>query len=190
MLNDNVFIALLHFPAMDRDGKTIITSFTTMDLHDIARPARAYEINTYYIVQPVDAQRAVIKKQIEYWSSEEGLKTNPTRAETVKLVKLVYTFEEVLEDIQSLRGRKPIVVGTDARNYSNTVSYDFLRKEIEKRERDFLIVFGTGYGIPPDLMRTFDYILEPVYGAGDWNHLSVRNACAIILDRLLSRNRC
>ncbi|MFZ8784570.1 RNA methyltransferase, partial [Thermocrinis sp.] len=88
MLNHNVFIALLHFPAMDKEGRTIITSFTTMDLHDIARPAKAYEINTFYIVQPVDAQRAVIKKQIEYWSSEEGLKTNPTRAETVKLVRL------------------------------------------------------------------------------------------------------
>ncbi|MFN3472301.1 MAG: RNA methyltransferase, partial [Aquificaceae bacterium] len=61
---------------------------------------------------------------------------------------------------------------------------------IHKRERDFLIVFGTGYGIPPSLMNTFDYILEPIYGAGDWNHLSVRNAAAIILDRLLSKNRC
>jgi hypothetical protein len=100
MLNHNVFIALLHFPAMDREGRTIITSFTTMDLHDIARPARAYEINTFYIVQPVDAQRAVIKKQIEYWSSEEGLKTNPTRAETVSLVQLAYNLEEVIEDIQ------------------------------------------------------------------------------------------
>ncbi len=190
MLNDNVFIALLHFPAMDRDGRTIITSFTTMDLHDIARPARAYEINTYYIVHPVDAQRAVIKKQIEYWSSEEGLKTNPTRAETVRLIKLVYSFDEVLEDIQNTRGRKPAVVGTDARTYQNTVSYDYLKREIDKRERDFLIVFGTGYGIPPDLMQSFDYILEPIYGAGDWNHLSVRNACAIILDRLFSKNRC
>jgi Uncharacterized protein conserved in bacteria, COG4752 len=81
-------------------------------------------------------------------------------------------------------------VGTDARTYSNTVSYEFLKREIEKRQEDFLILFGTGYGIPPDLMNTFDYILEPIYGAGDWNHLSVRNACAIILDRLFSKNRC
>jgi hypothetical protein len=190
MLNHNVFIALLHFPAMDKEGRTIITSFTTMDLHDIARPAKAYEINTFYIVQPVDAQRAVIKKQIEYWSSEEGLKTNPTRAETVKLVRLAYNLEEVIEDIQNRRGRKPKLVGTDARTYPNTVSYEFLKREIEKRQDDFLILFGTGYGIPPDLMNTFDYILEPIYGAGDWNHLSVRNACAIILDRLFSKNRC
>ncbi|MCS6875305.1 MAG: RNA methyltransferase [Aquificaceae bacterium] len=190
MENHNVFVALLHYPAMDREGKTIITSFTTMDLHDIARPSRAYEINTYYIVQPVDGQRLVIKKQIEYWLSEEGLKTNPTRNEVVKLVKLCYTFDEVLEDILLSRGKRPVIVGTDAREYPNTVSYRWLSEEIHKRERDFLLVFGTGYGLPPSLMSTFDYILEPVYGAGDWNHLSVRNAVAIILDRLLSKNRC
>ncbi len=190
MVNDNVFIALLHYPAMDKEGNLIITSFTTMDLHDIARPARAYEINTYYIVQPVDGQREVIKRQIDYWLSEEGQRTNPTRHEVVKLVKLCYTYEEVIEDMVQRRGKKPVVVGTDARTYPNTISYEELRKEIHKRERDFLIVFGTGYGIPPSLMQTFDLILEPVYGAGDWNHLSVRNAVAIILDRLLSRNRC
>ncbi len=190
MINHNVFIALLHYPALDKHGRIIITSFATMDLHDIARPARAYEINTYYIVQPVDGQRSVIKKQLDYWLSEEGLRTNPTRNEVVKLVKLLYTFDEVIEDIINTRGRRPIIIGTDARDYPNKVSYDFLRSEIKKRDRDFLIVFGTGYGIPPDLMKTFDYILEPVYGAGNWNHLSVRNAVAIILDRLFSRNRC
>ncbi len=190
MLNENVFIALLHYPAMNKEGKLIVTSFTTMDLHDIARPARTYEINTYYIVQPVDGQRLIIQKQIDYWMSQEGLNTNPTRHEIVKLIKLMYTFEEVLEDIQNLRGRKPVIVGTDARKYPNTVTYRWLSEEIHKRERDFLIVFGTGYGIPPDLMNTFDYILEPIYGASDWNHLSVRNAAAIILDRLLSSNRC
>ncbi len=129
MLNHNIFIALPHFPAMDREGRTIITFFTTMDLHDIARPVRAYEL--------VDAQRAVIKKQIKYWSSEEGLKTNPTRAETVSLVRLAYNLEEVIEDIQNIRGRKPKLVGTDARTYPNTVSYKFLKRKIEKTGRLF-----------------------------------------------------
>jgi hypothetical protein len=190
MKYENVFIALLHYPAMDREGKVIVTSFTTMDLHDIARPARAYEINRFYIVQPIDAQRAVIQRQINYWLSEEGRRANPTRYEVVQLVRLKYTLDEVVEEIKEERGRRPLLVGTDARKYPNTVSYGDLREMIRRKDRDFLILFGTGYGIPPDLMRTFDYILEPVYGAGDWNHLSVRNAVAIILDRLLSRNRC
>ncbi|HIC98042.1 MAG TPA: RNA methyltransferase [Aquificaceae bacterium] len=190
MKNTNVSIVLLHYPAMDREGKVIVTSFTTMDLHDIARPARAYEINTFYIVQPIDAQRLVIKRQLDYWLSEEGRRANPTRYEVVKLVKLKYALDEVIEEFERERGRKPVIVGTDAREYPDAVSYDYLRKEIFKRDREFLIVFGTGYGIPPDMMRTFDLILEPIRGAGDWNHLSVRNAVAIILDRLFSQNRC
>ncbi|HID79334.1 MAG TPA: hypothetical protein EYP42_02225, partial [Aquificales bacterium] len=52
--NENVFLVLLHYPVLGKDKKTpIITSFTPLDLHDIARPARTYEINTYYIVQPL-----------------------------------------------------------------------------------------------------------------------------------------
>ena len=35
-----------------------------------------------------------------------------------------------------------------------------------------------------ELREEFDYILEPVYGHGDYNHLSVRSAVSIILDRL------
>ncbi|RLJ71369.1 hypothetical protein BCF55_1671 [Hydrogenivirga caldilitoris] len=190
MINENVSIALVHYPAMDKEGKLIVTSFTTMDLHDIARPARAYEVRSFYIVQPIDAQRLVIKRQIDYWLSEEGRAANPTRYEIVQLVRLKYTLEEVVEDIERERGKKPILVGTDARKYHKTIGYAELKREIEDREREFLIVFGTGYGLPPDLMRTFEYILEPVYGAGDWNHLSVRNAVAIILDRLFSKNRC
>ncbi len=190
MLNDNVFIALLHYPAMDRDGRLIVTSFTTMDLHDIARPARTYEVSRFYIVQPIDGQRLVIKRQLDYWLSDEGKRANPTRYDVVKMVRLKYTLDEVIEELHQERGRRPLLVGTDARTYPNTVGYRELSEEIRThRERDYLILFGTGYGIPPDMMRTFDYILEPVYGAGDWNHLSVRNAAAIILDRLFSRNR-
>jgi len=190
MKNSHVSIALLHYPATDREGRLIVTSFTTMDLHDIARPARAYEVGRFYIVQPVDGQRIVIQRQIAYWLSEEGRRANPTRYETVQLVRLKYTLDEVVDELTGERGRRPILVGTDARRYPNTVGYRELRERIEQRREDFLIIFGTGYGIPADMMRTFDLILEPIYGAGEWNHLSVRNAVAIILDRLFSRNRC
>ncbi len=186
----SIFIAVLHWPAMDRFGNRIITSFTTLDLHDIARPAKTYEVETYYIVHPVDAQREIIQRQIDYWTSEENKEKQFTRYESISLVRLVYNYEEIIKDIISKKGKKPKVVGTDARTYDNTITYNELSSMIKAQNEDFLIVFGTGYGIPKSLMETFDYILEPVYGAGDWNHLSVRNATAIILDRLLSKNRC
>ena len=39
-----------------------------------------------------------------------------------------------------------------------------------------------------EMMKNFDYILEPIYGGGEYNHLCVRSAVAIILDRLLGES--
>jgi hypothetical protein len=45
-------------------------------------------------------------------------------------------------------------------------------------------VFGTGWGLAPDITTRADAVLAPIRGAGPYNHLSVRAACAIALDRL------
>lgn len=73
---------------------------------------------------------------------------------------------------------------TDARTYPNTVSYKFLRQKLHEGDRPVLLLFGTGFGIEAAAMKKFDYILEPIYGRCDYNHLCVRSAVAIILDRL------
>ena len=49
----------------------------------------------------------------------------------------------------------------------------------------YLLMFGTGWGMSEELLERSDYFLEPVSGPTDYNHLSVRSACAVILDRLL-----
>jgi hypothetical protein len=49
-----------------------------------------------------------------------------------------------------------------------------------------LVVFGTGWGLAPSVLAGGDALLEPIRATqGDYNHLSVRSACAIALDRLL-----
>jgi hypothetical protein len=52
-----------------------------------------------------------------------------------------------------------------------------------------LILFGTGWGLARELVEKADVRLEPIRAAADtgYNHLSVRAACAITLDRLLGR---
>src|SRR5690606_16528271 len=49
-----------------------------------------------------------------------------------------------------------------------------------------LVLFGTGYGLAPAALALADVVLTPIHGASDYNHLSVRSAAAIALDRLLS----
>jgi hypothetical protein len=50
-----------------------------------------------------------------------------------------------------------------------------------------VLAFGTAWGLSPAFMAEADFVLEPLAGSGDYNHLSVRSAAAIILDRLLGR---
>ena len=48
-----------------------------------------------------------------------------------------------------------------------------------------LILLGTGHGLAQDIVDASDYTLCPIRGAAEYNHLSVRAAAAIILDRVI-----
>ena len=50
---------------------------------------------------------------------------------------------------------------------------------------DYLLVLGTGWGLTNEVMSACSYVLRPIYGAGEYNHLSVRSAASIMFDRLL-----
>ncbi len=189
MENSHVFISVVHYPAVNKDKRWVVTSFTTLDFHDIARPARTYELGGYYIVQPLEAQQFVISEQIKYWLEGFGSKFNPRRSEAAKLVRLVSSITEAMKDIEEKTGKVPKLVATSAKKYPQTVSYSELRKKMEKKDDVYLILFGTGWGMPEELVSSCDYVLEPILGPGEYNHLSVRNAAAIIMDRLFSKNR-
>ena len=47
-----------------------------------------------------------------------------------------------------------------------------------------LIVFGTAWGLAPEIFDGVDATLEPITGNTGYNHLSVRSAVAVILDRM------
>jgi hypothetical protein len=105
------------------------------------------------------------------------------------MVKVVSSISEMLEDIKKERGIYPKIIGTSAKKYPQTISYKDMRDKIEKEDDIYLIMLGTGWGMPEELVVSCDYILEPILGPGEYNHLSVRNAAAIILDRLFGINR-
>ncbi|MCX7738094.1 MAG: RNA methyltransferase [Hydrogenothermaceae bacterium] len=190
MVNDHVYVSVLHYPAVNKEGRWVCTSFTTLDFHDIARPARTYELAAYYIIQPLETQQFIIKQQINYWTEGFGASFNPRRSMAGEMVRVRSSLTEVIQEIEKDTGKSPKLIGTSAKIYPQTVSYSQMRDIIQKRNDVFLILFGTGWGMPQELVMSCDYILEPILGAGNYNHLSVRNAAAIIMDRLLSPNRC
>jgi hypothetical protein len=56
-----------------------------------------------------------------------------------------------------------------------------------RADRLMLLLFGTAWGLVEGMFEQADYLLDPVEGYTDYNHLSVRSAAAIILDRLAGR---
>jgi hypothetical protein len=60
-----------------------------------------------------------------------------------------------------------------------------MRQRFEKENGPFIIVFGTGHGLADEILERSDVVLEPIGSPTEWNHLSVRSAVAISLDRLL-----
>ena len=101
--------------------------------------------------------------------------------------QVIKDIEELAEDITKRSGNLPIFVATSAKRTARVVSHKQLRKEIAQDEHDYCIVFGTGWGLHPELIEEMDIVLEPIEGVGDYNHLSVRCAAAIIIDRLLGK---
>jgi hypothetical protein len=180
----DVYLALIHAPVYNKNMQTVATSITNLDLHDIARCATTFGIKRYYVVHPAEAQRQLAQRIMNFWQEGYGAEYNPDRQEAFSRVRIVESLSQVCSEIESEQGKIPVKVATDARKYANTVTYAQLRKEIELTEIPILLLFGTGWGLLKEDVESMDRILEPIYGPTDYNHLSVRAAVAIILDRL------
>lgn len=180
----DLYLALIHAPVYNKNMETIATSITNLDIHDIARSATTFGVKRYYIVHPAEAQRALAGRIMGYWQEGFGAEYNQNRQEAFSRVRLVSELSEVIADIEQEQGRKVLKVATDAHQNSNTIDYSTLRKRIEETDDPVLLLFGTGWGLIHEVLEGCDLILDPVYGPGEWNHLSVRSAASIILDRL------
>jgi len=181
----DLYIALVHYPVLDPKGHVIQTSVTNLDIHDIARLSRTYNVKGYYIVQPGEEQKELTRRLVNYWSVGHGSKVNPDRKAALSLVSVVDSLEDAEASIENIEGNRPLWVGTSAKILPNIVGYDELRDVMERENRSFLLVFGTGHGMTSEIMDRMDYVLKPIIGRGEYNHLSVRSAVSIILDRLI-----
>lgn len=183
-----LYCALLHYPVRDRAGETVTTAVTTLDVHDIARSARTYGVARYYVVTPIEAQHKLIERILSHWSEGAGRRRMPERNEALSIVEARESLQAVVADIEEREGRRPSLVATAAapRPRASSIGFGALRQRFEV-EGSFLILFGTGHGLSDEVVAKADYLLHPVEGVDGYNHLSVRSAAAIILDRLRGR---
>lgn len=180
-----LFIALVHYPVYNKARQLVASSLTTLNLHDLARIAVTYGTRGLYIVTPLHRQQELAREVITHWTKGYGAVYNPTRAEALQHIRVVDTLDGVKSDIIKQCGIAPHYIATDARQFPGRVSYTDLRQKLLQPDSAFLLLLGTAWGLSEELIRHCQYILAPIYGPTSYNHLPVRVAAGIMLDRLL-----
>jgi len=179
-----LYVALVHYPVYNKKKHVIATSMTNLDLHDIARAAATFGVEGFYIVQPQEGQRQMTEQLLEYWRSPAALRYNPDRAAAFESVRLKDNLSEVVAEL----GQKVKIITTGANLVENITSYKDMRCILQTNGGDYLLLFGTGFGLTDELTASADYRLRPLYGNTAYNHLSVRSAASIVFDRLLGES--
>ncbi len=200
-----IFLALVHHPVLDRSGRVVTSALTNVDVHDLARSGRTFGVTRSYVVTPVALQQRMVTEMVEHWQLGAG-SAHLRRAEAMQRVSVMPSIDAARTDITKRTGRAPVVAVTAARwepegrkaGTQEPESFDLWRHKIASAGDDaqpLLLVFGTGWGLAPEVLAEADVRLPPVQrrpelldaeaGDGPYNHLSVRAAAAIILDRLL-----
>lgn len=177
-----LFPALLHSPVKNKSGQTSTVSLTNLDIHDIGRVSRSYDLGGYFVATPLADQQVLARRLIEHWTEGPGLEAIPERAEALRLVRVAHDLDDVVFQVTARCGVVPKVVCTSAQgegSHSMEEVRDWLRRG------PIVLVFGTASGLAPEVMKAADALLRPIRPCGGYNHLPVRSAASIVIDRLI-----
>ncbi|MBK8998160.1 MAG: RNA methyltransferase [Myxococcales bacterium] len=177
-----VAVLLAHHPVLDRQGAVVTTAITNLDLHDIARSAFTFGLGDFFVAHPVAAQRELALRVREHWTTGSGARRIPDRKPPMECVRVVESLDRALDEL----GEAEIWV-TSAQAAQGVTSYADARARLTEPGPAVLLVFGTGWGLAPEILGRATLRLAPIESprADGFNHLSVRAAAAISFDRLL-----
>jgi tRNA (guanine37-N1)-methyltransferase len=182
-LECGVYVLELHHPVLDRNGRESTTAVTGMDLHDIARACRTYGVRKFIIVTPLASQRALISEVISHWTAGYGAEFNPDRADAMRGIKTVSSVSRALDWINEKEHRPPFIIATTARERAGSLSWLTLKETALRAARPVVLIFGTGSGLCEETLASVDAVMSPISGGQGYNHLSLRSAVGITLDR-------
>jgi hypothetical protein len=179
----SVGLALIHHPVLDRGGAVVTTAVTNLDVHDIARSSHTFGLSGFFVVTPVAAQRELITRIRDHWVDGSGARRIPDRKPAMEGVRVVSS----LDDAVLAMGEGTELWVTSAAP-GGDVTFASAREALGSDGPPVLLCFGTGWGLAPAVMQRAASRLPPILSprADGYNHLSVRAAVAIILDRLLA----
>jgi len=179
-----VDVALVHYPVINRNGAIIGSAVTNLDLHDIARAGKTYGIGTYWVITPFPEQQELAGQIVGHWTKGYGGTVNSDRSNALAIISICSSLAEAVDGTTEKFGEKPLILATCATVQINTIAYAAIRAQIWQGA-PVLLLFGTAWGLSPEVLAMVDGVLPPLSGSTGFNHLSVRSAASIIMDRLL-----
>ena len=178
----NLYLALVHWPVVNKQGQVTAVSLTNVDIHDIARVCRTYGLGGYYLITPLQDQQDLARRLLRHWTTGRGGWSNPDREAALHRVQLMASLQEAVDHVQDTSGVRPQVVATSAKD-EGALSFGSLGRILESEA--VLLLLGTGSGLAPQVLQEADSILRPIRYLDDYNHLSVRSAAAVAIDRIM-----
>lgn len=181
-----LFLGLVHYPIKNKSGEIITTSVTNMDIHDISRSCRTFGVERYYIISPLKAQKELVNRILGHWGSDEASVYNPDRKDALAIALFIESLELTIKDIEERTGKRPLIVVTAANMENEHGCINDMKKQAEIDNLPILLLFGTGWGLAPEVIDMANFKLGPIVGRSEdgFNHLSVRSAVAIYLSQV------
>ncbi len=177
----NIYVGLVHSPVYNKFGDVVTTSITNLDIHDIARSCMTFGIKKFFIINSLETQKKLLERILKFWKSDVASKYNPDRVNALSIIDYAKDIEDAKKKI-NLQEEDYLVISTTASTLKSQLSFH----DFGKLEKPVFLLFGTGNGLTEKVHQAADYILEPISGIDNYNHLSVRSAVAIVLDRITS----
>ncbi|MDP8268802.1 MAG: RNA methyltransferase [Candidatus Tenebribacter davisii] len=180
-MQSNIYLGLVHYPVYNKHDDVVTTSITNLDIHDIARSCKTFGITKFFIITPLETQELLLNRILKFWKSDIAKEYNNDRVQALSLIQYAVDIETAQKQI-SLQEDDCLVVSTTAMKLKQQISFN----DLIKLKKPVLLLFGTGNGLCQEIHKQADHVLKPIEGKGNYNHLSVRSAVAIVLDRLSS----
>ncbi|MBQ7586207.1 MAG: tRNA (guanosine(37)-N1)-methyltransferase TrmD [Desulfovibrionaceae bacterium] len=182
----NLSLVLVHHPVRIEGKANGTSSLTNLDIHDIARISVSYGLGPFYVVTPLADQLQILKHILEHWLSGKAAEAHPDRAKALSMVRPLTSLEEVFSESEAYFGLKPYCVVSSAhwpKKKDPPLTVPFKLRKLLARQ-PVLLLLGTAQGLATEARLKCDAMLRPLRFLG-YNHLSVRSAAAILVDRIL-----
>jgi hypothetical protein len=182
----SLYVGLVHHPIRNKNEELITTSVTNLDIHDISRSCRTFGVKKYFLITPLEEQNRLVSRILNHWEQDKSSVYNPDRHDALSVAALSHSVQEACATIEEKEGKPPVLVATGANFKQPNLTCQQFRERLSVDKLPYFLLFGTGWGIHATLLEQVTWQLEPLFGASadGYNHLSVRSAVAIYLDRL------